>query len=217
MTYLIYKTLAMVGACCMSLLFLGGTALALTPDGETPAMEQYCNDNFTGKARGLCNAYCEATDCHLQFDMDATEEPHASEKACNILRGKFITAAQDADTSIPPGSLELCAEACVCIETWTTIGENGAGAQSILQQILGGGALTGAPPNNAGCLWQPGGSNGVDTDLYLVNIAVAGTSVACNDETLIGPEDSRTIPVMDPGRAVNDCAAYLVELPCSQN
>ncbi len=117
MTYFIYKTLAMVGTCCMGLLFLGGTALALTPDGQTPAVEQYCNDNFTGKARGLCNAYCEATDCDLRYSGGY---PDASDTACDKLEEKFRTAAGDAGSTESPEDLKNCRVGCPCETLWNS-------------------------------------------------------------------------------------------------
>ena len=38
------------------------TSATGTPDGETPAEEEVC-DGFSGRAFGLCNAFCEAQDC----------------------------------------------------------------------------------------------------------------------------------------------------------
>lgn len=45
-------------------LILATGALAQTPDGETPAEEVTC-DAYSGRAFGLCNAYCEAIDCDM--------------------------------------------------------------------------------------------------------------------------------------------------------
>ena len=59
---------------------------------------------------GLCNAYCEATDCYLEFDGDTGTNPDAGEQACTKLHDKFIQSAGDAGSSIPVGSLELCEE-----------------------------------------------------------------------------------------------------------
>jgi hypothetical protein len=62
-------------------------AHASTPDGETPAVESVCDD-YSGKAGGICVAYCEATDC----DSDS---PHASEKACDRLYDQFVSAVDE--------------------------------------------------------------------------------------------------------------------------
>ena len=64
-------------------------ALAQTPDGETPAVEDVC-DLHSGAAYGLCNAYCEAMDCHLGTDGDPTTEPSASEVACGKVLNRFM-------------------------------------------------------------------------------------------------------------------------------
>jgi hypothetical protein len=55
---------------------------ALTPDGEPPSVETFCDDNFAGRLRGLCNAFCEAMDCD---SLDAK----ASMKACITIEGKI--------------------------------------------------------------------------------------------------------------------------------
>ena len=57
-------------------------AFAQTPDGDTPAEETFCEDNFTGKLNGLCNAFCEATDCD---SLNAK----ASATACAKLQNKI--------------------------------------------------------------------------------------------------------------------------------
>lgn len=54
------------------------TVFARTPDGRTPAEETVC-DIFVGAAFGLCNAYCEATDC-----SDGVNKANA--RACQSLR-----------------------------------------------------------------------------------------------------------------------------------
>jgi len=69
----------------ISILFMGmllfGVANANTADGETPSVESVCN-NESGSAFGLCNAYCEAMDCHL-------DAPNASATACEKVGDKF--------------------------------------------------------------------------------------------------------------------------------
>ncbi len=59
-----------------TILIFAPAVMAETPDGQTPAEESVCDGfGLTGKAWGLCNAYCEAMDCD-----DAN--PQASEQAC---------------------------------------------------------------------------------------------------------------------------------------
>lgn len=62
---------------------LQSAALAMTPDGETPAEEDVCDlyRGGGGPAFGLCNAFCEAQDC------DAPG--HKNDQACNQLRDNF--------------------------------------------------------------------------------------------------------------------------------
>jgi hypothetical protein len=56
---------------------------ARTADGMTPAEETVC-DNLNGALFGLCNAYCEAMDCHL-------DRPFASERACERVLTNYMT------------------------------------------------------------------------------------------------------------------------------
>ena len=51
-------------------------ALAKTPDGITPAEEEVC-EGLSGRAYGLCNAYCEAKDCD-------SPDHRASDRTCEI-------------------------------------------------------------------------------------------------------------------------------------
>jgi hypothetical protein len=64
-----------VVVCSMVLVLLFGPASAVAK--KTPTV---CDD-LSGKAYGLCNAYCEALDC----DWD----PNASERACESLRSNY--------------------------------------------------------------------------------------------------------------------------------
>jgi hypothetical protein len=61
----------------MGMLVIALNLNAKTPDGQPPAEEEVCLGE-TGSAYGLCNAYCEAMDCD-------SDDPKASEKACNAL------------------------------------------------------------------------------------------------------------------------------------
>ena len=80
------------------LVLFASEARASTPDLETPSMETIC-DVYEGAAFGVCNAYCEAMDCHL-------DEPRASERACERKRERFITLTGEA----PP-----CELSCPCM------------------------------------------------------------------------------------------------------
>jgi hypothetical protein len=76
-----------VTACLASLalaviVFSAPAAYAQTADGETPADEFFCDDNFDGRLRGLCNAFCEAMDCD---SLDA----QASANACMKMEEKI--------------------------------------------------------------------------------------------------------------------------------
>lgn len=80
-------------------LTLTGSAVAQgTPDWITPSRETVCDDE-SGTAFGLCNAYCEAMDCHLA-------EPQASQTACDKVSNKFT---QITGRSLP------CEATCPCM------------------------------------------------------------------------------------------------------
>lgn len=64
------KTTLLTACCC----FLS-PVMASTTDGMTPSDETVCDD-LTGKAFGICNAYCEAMDCD-------NPNHRASDKACS--------------------------------------------------------------------------------------------------------------------------------------
>lgn len=90
-------------AACLMLglgLLLSPPTRANTPDDETPAVEDVCAGEV-GPAYGLCNAYCEAMDCHLGDDAQA------SETACDKILQKYI----DHTGLMPPCEsepLEVC-------------------------------------------------------------------------------------------------------------
>ncbi len=54
-----------------------------TPDDDPPSVETVC-DGESGAAFGLCNAYCEAMDC------DLGEEANASPTACGKVRDRYM-------------------------------------------------------------------------------------------------------------------------------
>ena len=81
----------------ISLSLFGLTALAQTPDGETPAVESVC-DGLTGPGFGLCNAYCEAMDC----DLD--ENRNASLTACDKVEAKYKMFSANE----PPPCIDNC-------------------------------------------------------------------------------------------------------------
>lgn len=61
------------------------SAVANTPDGQTPAEETAC-DGLEGSMFGTCNAYCEAMDCD-------SPNQKASEKACQVKLKKWAAMA----------------------------------------------------------------------------------------------------------------------------
>jgi hypothetical protein len=79
---------------------LSSAAVAQTADGTPPAQEDVCS-GFSGRAYGLCNAYCEAQDC----DSLAQETP-----SCQNVRRAFERSTgstlpcQRAETTSTPTS-----------------------------------------------------------------------------------------------------------------
>jgi len=72
-----------VAVCILALAFLFGPTLAVAK--KTPTV---CDD-LSGKAYGLCNAYCEKLDC----DWD----PNASERACVALRSNYSSLTGESE------------------------------------------------------------------------------------------------------------------------
>lgn len=69
------------------LLLLAAPALAKTPDGKPPSVEDVC-DGYKGAAYGQCNSYCEARDC---------DDPrvHAADRSCAVTAAKFTALTGD--------------------------------------------------------------------------------------------------------------------------
>ncbi len=103
-----------------ALTFFAGAAAAQTADGSTPAVEDVCDiPELSGGAWGLCNAYCEAMDCHCF--LDDTCVPNASQNACDKVKERYTAKA---------GSVPLPCEQALCPcadpeqwadQTWTAI------------------------------------------------------------------------------------------------
>lgn len=92
-----------LGTLMLGALALAPPAWAETPDGETPAEESIC-DNEVGARKGLCNAFCEAMDCHLD------EGIHASPKACDKVLANYQSKQGKGDNLNPPCLLSGCAQ-----------------------------------------------------------------------------------------------------------
>ncbi len=89
-----------------SVAMMGGSAMAVTPDGETPANEGVCNglqaSGITPGLYGLCVAYCEAQ------DLDTFDKEPPSTK----ILGNYNKRKQASDPAMP------CVKpVCPC---WTT-------------------------------------------------------------------------------------------------
>lgn len=81
---------------------LTAPTLAKTPDGETPAEEDVC-DEYSGASYGLCVAYCEAMDCD--------EDPNADETACERVSERFQVKSGESDA--PTCGVEVEPEICL--------------------------------------------------------------------------------------------------------
>ena len=83
--------------------------LAQTADGETPAVEDVC-DGLSGRAYGLCNAYCEAMDCE-------SADPQASDEACDKVLGNLMAlTGEEPPCAIDPtpcGQRASCGGSCI--------------------------------------------------------------------------------------------------------
>ncbi len=79
-----------------------------TPDGETPATETVC-DGLTGGEFGICNAYCEATDCGDGVN-------YANIKACESLAKNWVkkTGVRELPCDCDDGSVFIPGEGCGC-------------------------------------------------------------------------------------------------------
>jgi len=79
-----------------------------TPDGQTPAEESVC-DVLTGAAFGICNAYCEATDCGDGVN-------YAAWQACASLQKnwKKKTGISDMPCDCDAGFVFVPARGCEC-------------------------------------------------------------------------------------------------------
>jgi len=79
-----------------------------TPDGQTPAEESVC-DGFEGRSFGLCNAYCEATDCGDGVN-------YANWRACASLQKNWQkkTGLDELPCDCTDGSVFLPGEGCGC-------------------------------------------------------------------------------------------------------
>lgn len=121
-----------------------GTAYAQTPDGQTPAEEEVCNE-LSGAAFGLCNAYCEAMDCELLDDGDDSTWPSASEKACLKVKDNFIKITGDAEL---PCECPVGTEGCLCDET-ASVCEDGLSCDPVTNTCV---ADDPCPVGTPGCL-----------------------------------------------------------------
>jgi hypothetical protein len=78
-------------ASILALLAFSPASFAQTADGITPAEETVC-DELSGALYGLCVAYCEAMDCHL-------DDQFASDRACERVLTNYMTHS---DGDMPP-------------------------------------------------------------------------------------------------------------------
>lgn len=79
-----------------------------TPDGQTPAEETIC-DGLVGNAFGICNAYCEATDCGDGVN-------YANARACESLQKNWTkhTGLDELPCDCVDGDVFIPGEGCGC-------------------------------------------------------------------------------------------------------
>jgi hypothetical protein len=103
------RFLAGIALLAVLLSFPTGSALAQgTPDGETPATETVCDGLAEGEF-GICNAYCEATDCGDGVN-------YANIRACESLAKNWVkkTGVPDLPCDCDDGSVFLPGVGCGC-------------------------------------------------------------------------------------------------------
>lgn len=101
------KIIARTTTFFLLLLLCSGVVLAKTPDGQPPSEETVCDvlrePGITPGLFGLCNAYCEAQDCHLYSEADRP-------RSCERLLHNYNRKKTDSDPDMP------CADAiCPCL------------------------------------------------------------------------------------------------------
>ena len=96
-------TVAKILFIALTLILIPTTVGAQTPDGLTPAVEDFCSQmGLTGRAYGICNAYAQAMDCD-------TGQNRASSQACENLKTKFESlVTPDSSSSTSGGTATTC-------------------------------------------------------------------------------------------------------------
>jgi len=80
-------------------LLLAGPAIAKTPDGLTPSVEDLC-DQYEGRAFGLCNSYCEARDCDDPRVRAADASCAATERQFKQMTGRDLACSPEVPCTI---------------------------------------------------------------------------------------------------------------------
>lgn len=82
--------------------------VAKTPDGQPPSEESVCDDQ-SGRAYGLCNAYCEATDCGDGVN-------YANFRACERLQSNWekATGVAELPCDCEDSETYVAGEGCTC-------------------------------------------------------------------------------------------------------
>ena len=169
-----------------------GIALAQTPDGDPPAVEDPCEAPWiNGAAFGLCNAYCEAMDCECRERTDC--EPHANDRACDRVRDRFIQlTARDlpCEAFCGNGQVDTPEEECDDGNN-----EDGDGCSAIceLESFCGDGILD----TDLGEECDDGNNEDGDGCSAICEIEAGEEPCPCNDINFV----SNWVPVTEPGSA----------------
>jgi hypothetical protein len=110
------------GLLCALMSMYGPTALAATPDGQTPALEPVCEplkaEGITKGLYGLCVAYCEAQD-YASRDVPITEA-ELDTLAAEVPKSHILASYNRKKKPTDPGMpciVDAVDEPCHC---WTT-------------------------------------------------------------------------------------------------
>jgi hypothetical protein len=185
---------AITAVSCFGFAVGAQSASAKTPDGATPAEEDVCTQaGLSGRAWGLCNAYCEAMDCD-------SDDPRASDRACERVLESW--ERQAAGQTIPCEPIE-----CPC---WSSSEEVASVHASNLPPAFGAGTVR----------WCSGDAGDSDVGVAdfrsgaFIASLVSATDASCATE--LHPRGGEVVPILGADDLtdgeVAECSQILQEL-----